>query len=306
LANRLIRLEKQITEKEKEKLLEYSGGKNLKQITKELINAYDQDTIDSKAQIEIDKVPIQDQTPALKEEAKEKAQEALAIEAAKTFNGELNTYLENVRKVHEQIIDTINIDTVTKSEWDTTSVDKAKELVKDFSAYLDEHKDEIKALSIFYNQPYNRRTITFKMIQDVMEKLKMEKPTLAPHHVWEAYTAIEEVKSNQPKDELTALVSLIRRACGIDGELKAYDSTIETNFKNWIFQQNAGQHNLFTQEQMDWLRMIKDHVVSSYHIEIDDLDYTPFDSKGGKGKMHQLFGEQMTEIIDELNEVLAA
>ena len=57
---------------------------------------------------------------------------------------------------------------------------------------------------------------------------------------------------------------------------------------------------------MDWLRMIKDHVVSSYHIEIDDLDYTPFDSKGGKGKMHQLFGEQMTEIIDELNEVLAA
>jgi type I restriction enzyme, R subunit len=41
LANRLIRLEKQITEKEKEKLLEYSGGKNLKQITKELLNAFD-------------------------------------------------------------------------------------------------------------------------------------------------------------------------------------------------------------------------------------------------------------------------
>ena len=41
LSNRLIRLEKQITEKEKDKLLEYTGGKNLKQITKELINAYD-------------------------------------------------------------------------------------------------------------------------------------------------------------------------------------------------------------------------------------------------------------------------
>ena len=306
LANRLIRLDKQITEKEKEKLLEYSGGKNLKQITKELINAFDQDTIDNIAQIEIDKIPVQDQTPALIDHAKKKAQEALALEAAKTFNGDLNNYLENVRKIHEQIIDTINIDTVTKSEWDTTSVDKAKELVEDFSAYLEEHKDEIKALSIFYNQPYNRRSITFKMIQDVMSKLKMEKPTLAPHHVWDAYTTIEEVKSNQPKDELTALVSLIRRACGIDSELKAYDSTIEANFKNLIFRQNAGQHNRFTTEQMDWLRMIKDHVVSSYHIEIDDLDYTPFDAKGGKGKMHQLFGEEMTSIIDELNEVLAA
>lgn len=38
LANRLIRLDKQITDKEKEKLLEHSSGKNLKQITKELLN----------------------------------------------------------------------------------------------------------------------------------------------------------------------------------------------------------------------------------------------------------------------------
>ena len=105
---------------------------------------------------------------------------------------------------------------------------------------------------------------------------------------------------------MTALVSLIRRACGIDSELKAFDKTVDENFKNWIFKQNAGQHNRFTNEQMDWLRMIKDHVVSSYHIELDDLDYTPFDSQGGRGKMFQLFGNQMNEVINELNEVLAA
>ena len=230
--------------------------------------------IADKAQVEINKTAIADRSPALIEEAQKKAQAALALQAASTFNGELNNYLENVRKLHEQIIDTVNIDTVTKSEWDTASVDKAKEIVTDFSEYLALHKDEIKALSIFYNQPYNRRNITFKMIQEVMEKLKMEKPTLAPHYVWDAYAAIEDVKGNQPKDELTALVSLIRRACGLDLELKAYDTTIEANFKNWIFKQNAGQHNRFTAEQMHWLRMIKDHVVSSYHIEMACLLYT--------------------------------
>ncbi len=52
--------------------------------------------------------------------------------------------------------------------------------------------------------------------------------------------------------------------------------------------------------------MIKDHVVSSYHMDVDDLDYTPFDAQGGKGKMHQLFGKDMNGIIEELNEVLAA
>lgn len=307
LANRLIRLEKQITEKEKDKLLEYSGGKNLKQIIKELIIAFDQDEIDTCAQVEIDKIPVQDQTPDLIENAKKKAQEQLILQASKTFNGAFNNYVENVRKQHEQIIDSHNIDSITKSEWDTTSVDKATEIVKDFTAYLEANKDEIKALSIFYNQPYNRRNITFKMIKEVMEKLQLEKPLLAPDYVWDAYVTLSAVEGPQkPKDELTALVSLIRRACGIDSELKAYDKTIDENFRKWIFKQNAGQHNRFTPEQLDWLRMIKDHVVSSYHIEIDDLDFTPFDAQGGKGKMYQLFGKEMDEIINELNEILAA
>lgn len=306
LANRLIRLEKQITDKEKDKILEFSKGKNLKQITKELITAFDQDAINDKAQPEIDKIPIEDRTPALVEETKKKAQKKLINEASKTFNGEFNDYLENVRKEHDQIIDSINIDTVTKSEWDTNSVDKAKAIVKGFNEYLEANKDEIKALSIFYNQPYNRREITFKMIKEVMEKMKLEKPLLAPNYVWDAYAQLEEVKSKQPKDELTALVSLIRRACGIDSNLVAFDKTIDENFKSWIFKQNAGKHNRFNKEQMQWLRMIKDHIVSSYYIELEDLDYTPFDNQGGRGKMYQLFGNDMDSVIDELNEVLVA
>ena len=317
LANRLIRLEKQITDKEKDKLLEFSGGKNLKQITKELILAFDPDEIESKAQIEIEKVPEQDRTPELIENAKKKAQEELIVQASKTFNGKFNDYVDNVRKQHEQIIDEINIDTVTKSEWETTSTEKATEIVKDFTAYLEANKDEIKALSIFYNQPYNRRTITFTMIKEVMEKLKLDQPLLAPDYVWDAYNTLESkdglfavqtqrIASQQPKDELTALVSLIRKACGIDQKLTPYDKTIDDNFNKWIFKQHTGQHNRFSAEQLDWLRMIKDHVVSSYHIEIDDLDFTPFDAKGGRGKMHQLFGNEMNEIINELNEVLAA
>ncbi|WP_430932172.1 DEAD/DEAH box helicase family protein [Saccharicrinis sp. 156] len=308
LANRLIRLEKQITEKEKDKLLEYSKGKNLKQITKELISAFDPDEIEKKAQDMCKDAMhcVSTMAPAEVEAIYKEAQQELINQAASTFNGELNNYIENVRREHEQIIDHVNIDTVTKSEWDSFTTEKANETIKDFTEYLQQHKDEIKALSIFYNQPYNRRNITFKMIKDVMEKLKLEKPLLAPDYVWEAYKVVQPQCLAAPKDQLTALVSLIRRVCGIDDELKPFDKTINENFQNWIFKQNAGQHNRFSQEQMDWLRMIKDHVVSSYHIEIDDLDYTPFDAQGGRGRMHQLFGNEMDKIIDELNEVLAA
>ncbi len=312
LANRLIRLEKQITDKEKDKLLELSKGKNLKQITKELLTAFDKDEIDKKAQQKCKdaQLCVSTMAPAEFDNIKKEAQEELITQAASTFNGKLNDYLENVRKEHEQIIDTVNTDEVVKTEWDSYTNDKAEEVVKDFNEYLQANKDEIEALSIFYNQPYNRRNITFKMIKDVFDKLKMEKPMLAPDYVWEAYALIDDVNvqthDRASLSELTKLISLIRRACGIDKELKAFDKTIDENFKTWIFKQNAGKHNRFDAEQMEWLRMIKDHVVSSYHIEIDDLDYTPFDSKGGLGKMYQLFGNDMNEIINELNEVLAA
>lgn len=306
LANRLIQLDKQITEKEKEKVLEYTSGKDLRKITGELITAFDADAIEKEAEKILGEKPENEKTPQHFESVKKEVQQEFILKAAKTFNGEFNTWLDNVRREHEQIIDSINLDSVTKSEWDKTSIKNAEKIVKDFSEYLETHKDEIKALTIFYNQPYNRRNITFKMIKDVMEKLKLEKPGLAPDYVWHAYAAIEDVKSRQPGDELTALVSLIRRACGIDKELKAFDRTINENFQKWIFKQNAGQHNRFTQEQMDWLRMLKDHIVSSYHIDVDDLDYTPFDSQGGKGKMYQLFGDEMNDIIDELNGELVA
>ena len=52
--------------------------------------------------------------------------------------------------------------------------------------------------------------------------------------------------------------------------------------------------------------MIRDHIISSFQMERDDLEMAPFDAKGGMGRMHQLFGELMDDVIEELNEALAA
>jgi len=46
--------------------------------------------------------------------------------------------------------------------------------------------------------------------------------------------------------------------------------------------------------------------MTSFHLEHDDLDYAPFDAQGGLGEMHQLFGDQMDALIDELNRELVA
>ena len=55
---------------------------------------------------------------------------------------------------------------------------------------------------------------------------------------------------------------------------------------------------------------------TSLSIEPDDFENAPFSQRGGLGKAHQLFGEQLPKLpvrqsfsdggLDELNEVLAA
>ena len=304
LANRLTRLEKQVTEQEKQQFSEKAEGKTLKQVVNELLQAYNPDVLeDLKAKVETE---MAGESPIAKEDAFNKLHDELKDKAANVFHSsDLREYIDNVRRAHEQTIDITNPDTLLNKGWATDSKEKAENLVADFKAWISQHQDEITALQIFYTQPYRRRELNYKMIQEVLEKLKLERPLLAPMQVWRAYEQLEKA-TGSPKSELIALVSLLRRISGIDSTLIDYSNKVDLNFRDWILKKNAGQHNRFTEEQMQWLRMIKDHIATSIHLDADDLDYTPFDAEGGKGKMWQLFGEQMDEIINELNEALAA
>ena len=144
------------------------------------------------------------------------------------------------------------------------------------------------------------------MLEDVMAKLRADAPRFAPLRIWQAYRHLENYQGKQPINELTALIALIRRACGIDTSLTAFDDTVRKNFQNWIMAHHAGAGQKFNEAQMTWLQMIRDHICTSFHIEHDDLDMAPFDSAGGRGKMFQLFGDRMDPILAELNMALAA
>ncbi len=302
IANRLTRLDKQITPKEKQKFAEKANGKTISQVVKDLLNAFNPDVleeIESKVNNELIGAAPVNIEKAIKTET-----EKLQNEAAKVFTGELNEYIENVRKAHEQRIDSCNPDEIINIGWDKENKDKAADLIIDFSAWMQSNKDELVALQIFYNQPFRRRELTYSMIKEVLEKLQNDKPLLAPLIVWRAYEALEQCNGS-PRNELTAIVSLIRKVSGLDNILTAYDKTVDKNFQDWVFKKQAGAVK-FNEEQMQWLRMIKDYVISSIHIDKEDFDLNPFNAKGGLGKMWQLFGEQTEEIIEELNEVLTA
>ncbi|WP_456473424.1 type I restriction endonuclease subunit R [Desulfolithobacter sp.] len=301
LANRLARLNQQLDDKERQQI-EKKAGKPLPRITRELLDAVDPDRIEEQAKKENNLPPEAEPD----EEQRKQAASSLAKQATAVFNGELNDMLENIRRSHEQVIDDQNIDRLIRAEWDGDARENAQNLTREFAEFLRENRDELTALRIFFDQPYRRREVTFQMLQDVLEKLRADRPRLAPLRVWDAFAMLDEIKGKLPLNELTALVALIRRVTGIDSRLTPFSETVSRNFKNWIFRKHEGAGTKFTDEQMAWLRMIRDHIAASHHLERDDLELAPFDAHGGLGKMWQLFGEDMDRVIEDLNEVLAA
>jgi type I restriction enzyme R subunit len=80
---------------------------------------------------------------------------------------------------------------------------------------------------------------------------------------------------------------------------------VQQRYEQWLEEQ-AQKGVVFTEEQRQWLDAIKDHIAKSLRIDEDDFDYAPFNTIGGLGRVHDLFGGKLPVILDELNRRLAA
>lgn len=125
--------------------------------------------------------------------------------------------------------------------------------------------------------------------------------------LWNAYAALEKskVKKVTAPHILTDLVSLVRFAMHQENELIPFPEKVKANFRIWLAQQEADGRK-FSEEQHKWLKMIRDHIAANLSIDTDDFDYAPFSQQGGLGKVYQLFGDEVTTVIEDLNGALAA
>ena len=187
LANRLIRLDKQISDKEKAAFAEQANGQSIHHVVKELLNVYDPDTLESiKLKVISDK---SDASPQEVDSITQKTHQHIIEKAVEVFhNPELRNYIVDVRKKYDQVMDGINIDEITNIGWVKDQQAAAALTISNFTAWIEANKDVITALQIFYAQPYRRRELTYKMIKDLCEKIKTEQPMLSPLTVWSAYS----------------------------------------------------------------------------------------------------------------------
>ncbi len=310
VAARLARMEKKLTAEEHQQVEKHLNGKSLKQLTGELVDALNPDNHITRAQTDFD---------TAEPDAKQVKQSAVKLvgEVVKPLcDPQLRELLLQIKKKNEQIIDTVSPDTIIFAGF---TEEKAKGVVESFEQFIVDNKDEITALQVLYSKPYKQR-LRFEDVQELAEKLVAQVEQLriyqthplgwekrVPDELWAAYQKLQagKVRGAAANHILTDLVSLVRFAMHQENELVPFPDKVQVNFRAWVKQQQASGKQ-FTDEQRKWLEMIRDHIAANLQIETDDFDYAPFAQEGGIGKVWQLFGDDLSVILDELNGVLAA
>ena len=295
LANRVIRLNSQMTKQEKktfESKVTVSAGK----LAEDLLNAFDEEILTAKAKEQFStEAPTEEQISLVQKEEIKKAVQPILIPEARDC-------IENIRRSHEQIIDNTNLDKVVNIGFDHQQQENADRIIRSFREFIEENKDELLALRIIYSQPYKDRPMVIAQLKEIYAKLTAKGITV--ERLWDCYGILKPEKVKRgTMAQLTDLISLVRFELGYADKLEPFADRVNYNFMQWTLKRNAGAVH-FTEEQMEWLRLIKDHIVSSLSIVPDDLDYTPFDHKGGLGRFYQVFGDQYEAILNEMNEVL--
>jgi type I restriction enzyme R subunit len=309
LANRLVRLAKQLDDKAQARIEKVSGGVTVGELGKGLIAALEPDAIVQAALVAAKaKGMSRSETTLLPEEIESARAERVAAACAPFDKPELRDEIDNARREREQIIDHINLDQVTFSGFSEQAEAQAQAVIEGFTDYIAANRNEITALDFFYQQPYQRRTLTFDMLEELHEHLSKPPLMLTTERLWGAYARVQTsaVRGADRKRQLTDLVSLVRFALGLEGELKPFADEVDKRFQAWIFRHNAQRGTAFTPEQTEWLRLMKDHIASSCSISRNDFDYAELANKGGLQKAWSLFGKELETVMDEMNMELVA
>ncbi|MEG4025528.1 DEAD/DEAH box helicase family protein [Microcoleus sp. S13C4] len=292
LAGRLAKFEKKLNADEHTELKSVAGGKSIQQITRDLLDALDPDR-------QIEQAVKLFQNPNPTEAQQQQAAEVLVNQACQPFdNPQFRNLLKEIKSKNEQIIDTLSQDVVLAAGFDTTARDKAMGMVQSFREFVEANKDEITALQILYNQPYGQRRLTYEQIKQLANALERPPRSLTPEKLWQAYSQLEadKVRGAGVQKLLTDIISLVRFAMGETETLEPFSVMLEEKFQQWLMGKK------FSSEQVRWLEKIKEHIITSVRIDVEDLQEMPQEAFQG----YQLFGNDLMDILDELNEVLAA
>ena len=150
------------------------------------------------------------------------------------------------------------------------SIEEAQNTIDAFETYINEHKDEIEALRIIYNN--QGEPITYTMLKDLENKLKFANSKFNPTLLWNTYSLINpevvtKFSTKEEKEAVTNIIQLVRFAFRQITTLNSLHSTANQYFNLWCGQMQRS----ITDTQTALIKQIVSYIASNGSCTIKDV-----------------------------------
>jgi len=302
LASRLARLQHKVTPQDEYTLAATSGGLTLPDLIHELLNA-----VDREQQIAAAMQATGRPEAALTDAEIEAAATQLLQQAADRYatRPPLCTALNDLAQRTFVTHDDHSRDLLLKEGFTADTMERSRQLVTNFEAYLAAHKDEIAALSVLYQQPYQRQTLTRAQLKELAAQLQQPPHSWTTEALWRAYAQLEKdrVRGLNTQRVLTDIVALVRHALHSDPVLQPYPELVQQRYQDWLVAQQAAGRT-FTAQQRWWLDRIAERIGLDLTVTPADLNQGDFRDRGGPFAAARELGPSWQHLLDELNTAL--
>lgn len=181
------------------------------------------------------------------------------------------------------------------SEWLVRGADgkeyKPADYLAAFMEYVRQNPSKIAAIKILLDRPRDWST---EALAELRDKLKD-----APQRF--TIPNLQKAHEIQYQKALVDIISMVKHAAKEESPLLTAEERVKIAFAKII---SAKQ---FTPDQGEWLARIRAHLVENLSIDQEDFDTLPvFTRFGGWGRANKAFQGQLSSLLREINEAVAA
>lgn len=167
--------------------------------------------------------------------------------------------------------------------------DNAEDYLDAFSEFVKANADKVAALSVLLQRPRDWRPAVMEELKRTLNQNGFEPDKLQRAHRAKGFKSLADV------------ISIVKRASAAQSPLLTAEERVNRAVDKFLT-----AHKL-TPEQMQWLSLVREHLVKNLSMDEEDFDLTPLlQMRGGKAKARKVFGHALADLVRELNAALAA
>ena len=166
--------------------------------------------------------------------------------------------------------------------------DRAEDYLEAFSKFIKENTDKIDAINILLNRPKDWNPDALDQLDKALKQNSFD-----PQVLQKANKALHK--------KLADVISMVKHAAKDQEPILTAEERVTRAVDKLI------ANNKFTAEQLDWISLIREHLIRNLSLSEEDFDLVPLlQNRGGKARARRVFQNAFPSLLSTLNYSVAA